>query len=110
MFLIAGLLVGDEKEVMNMTEEEMARAEGELRKLHENVRFYWSDQAEMEQAMASGEIVAAWGWMASVNNLTKNGVNVKFMAPKEGIMRDRPTSSRNTISSTPCSRPRPAST
>jgi spermidine/putrescine-binding protein len=82
---IAGLLVGA-KEVMNMTDEEMARAEGELRKLHENVRFYWSDQAEMEQAMASGEIVAAWGWMASVNNLSKNGVKVKFMNPKEGIM------------------------
>ena len=82
---IAGLLVGA-KSVMNLTDEEMAKAEGVLRQLHQNVRFYWSDQSQLEQAIASGEIVAAWGWMSSVVNLKKQGVNVKYMNPKEGIM------------------------
>jgi spermidine/putrescine transport system substrate-binding protein len=82
---IAGLLVGA-PDPMNMNDDEMAKAEGVLRQLHANVRFYWTDQSAMEQAMASGEVVAAWGWASSVNNLTKNGVKVKYMAPKEGIM------------------------
>ena len=29
--------------------------------------------------MASGEVVAAWGWMSSVNNLKKQGIDVAFM-------------------------------
>jgi spermidine/putrescine-binding protein len=82
---IAGLLVGA-KSVMDMTDDEMAKAEDLLRKLHQNVRFYWNDQSQLEQAIASGEVVAAWGWMGSVVNLTKNGVKVKYMNPKEGIM------------------------
>jgi spermidine/putrescine-binding protein len=82
---IAGLLTGAAS-VMDMTDEEMKRAEDELRKLHANVRFYWSDQAQLEQALASGEVVAAWGWMSSVNNLKKQGIDVKFMSPKEGIL------------------------
>jgi spermidine/putrescine transport system substrate-binding protein len=82
---IAGLLTGAAS-VMDMSDEEMKRAEDELRKLHANVRFYWSDQAQLEQALASGEVVAAWGWMSSVNNLKKQGIDVKFMNPKEGIL------------------------
>jgi spermidine/putrescine-binding protein len=82
---IAGLLVGAEK-VMDLSDEEMKQAEEELRKLHANVRFYWSDQAQLEQALASGEVVAAWGWMSSVNNLKKQGIDVKYMQPKEGVM------------------------
>src|SRR5262249_8198670 len=82
---IAGLLVGA-PDPMNMNDDEMGKAEGVLRQLHANVRFYWSDQSAMEQAMAAGEIVAAWGWASSVNNLTKQGVKVKYMSPKEGIM------------------------
>jgi spermidine/putrescine transport system substrate-binding protein len=82
---IAGLLTGA-KNPMDMNDEEMGRAEEVLRKLHENVRFYWSDQAQLEQALASGEVVAAWGWMSSVNNLKKQGIDVSYMTPKEGIM------------------------
>jgi spermidine/putrescine-binding protein len=82
---IAGLLVGA-KDPMDMNDEEMAKAEGVLRRLHANVRFYWQDQTTMEQALASGEVVASWAWASSAINLTKEGVKVKYMAPKEGIM------------------------
>ena len=82
---IAGLLVGAQ-DPMNMDDAEMAKAEGVLRQLHANVRFYWSDESALEQALASGEVVAAWGWASAVNNLTKSGIKVKYMSPKEGIM------------------------
>jgi spermidine/putrescine transport system substrate-binding protein len=82
---IAGLLTGAANP-MDMNDDEMGRAEDVLRQLHANVRFYWSDQAQLEQALASGEVVAAWGWMSSVNNLKKQGIDVAYMTPKEGVM------------------------
>ena len=36
--------------------------------------------------MASGEVVAAYGWNASVALLRKEGVDVALMKPKEGII------------------------
>jgi spermidine/putrescine transport system substrate-binding protein len=48
------------------------------------LRFYWGELAPMEQALASGEIVAAYSWNSSAVNLKKQGVPVKFMDPKEG--------------------------
>ena len=79
---IAGLLTGAENP-MDMNDDQMGRAEEVLRKLHQNVRFYWSDQAQLEQAMASGEVVAAWGWMSSVNNFKKQGIDVAFMTQRK---------------------------
>jgi spermidine/putrescine-binding protein len=82
---IAGLLTGAENP-MDMDDAQMKEAETILRRLHANMRFYWTDQSELEQAMAAGEVVAAWGWGSSVVNLTKQNVPIKMMNPKEGIM------------------------
>lgn len=48
------------------------------------LRFYWRDPAEMEHALASGEIVAAFAWNASVRRVSEMGVPVRFMEPREG--------------------------
>lgn len=82
---IAGLLVGA-RDTMRMTDEELARAEDALRKLRDNLRFYWTDPAELEQGLASGEIVAGWGWGSSMANLKRENVPVAYMNPKEGVM------------------------
>ncbi|GAB4383169.1 ABC transporter substrate-binding protein [Albidovulum sp.] len=48
-------------------------------------RFLWSDPTEAEQAMASGEIVAAYAWNALVKNLRDQGIAVEYARPKEGF-------------------------
>jgi spermidine/putrescine transport system substrate-binding protein len=42
--------------------------------------------ASVEQALASGELVAATTWNASLVNLKAQGLPVAFMNPKEGAM------------------------
>jgi spermidine/putrescine transport system substrate-binding protein len=50
------------------------------------LRMYTSDMASLEQAMASGEIVAAMTWNDAYAALKSQGVPVTYMlAPKEGI-------------------------
>lgn len=48
-------------------------------------RFLWSDPSEVQQAMASGEIVAAYAWNDLVKNLKAEGVPVEYASPKEGM-------------------------
>ncbi len=70
----------------NLSDEDLVVLRKTLQDLNKNVRFYWSDPTELEQAMASGEIVAAPGWNASVSALRSQGIPVAFMQPKEGII------------------------
>lgn len=82
----AAALVAGAKNPFAMTEEELAKVGELLRKQRELVRFYWDDPAEAEQALASGEVVAAYTWNQSEVNLKKQGVPVKYARPKEGIL------------------------
>ena len=50
------------------------------------IRFYWDSNSTVEQALASGELVASTGWNSSVVALSGQGVNIKLANPKEGIM------------------------
>ena len=50
------------------------------------LRFYTNDTTSWEQALASGELVAAALWNDSPLNLRKQGIPVAFMNPKEGPM------------------------
>jgi len=70
----------------DLSDADMEVLRESLKKLNDNVRFYWSDPTELEQALASGEIVAATGWNASVSALRAQGLPVSFMDPKEGII------------------------
>jgi len=47
-------------------------------------RFLWNDASELQQAMASGEVIAAYAWNDVVKNLTKEGIPVAYAKPKEG--------------------------
>jgi len=57
-----------------------------LRKQRPLIRTYTDDPATWEQALASGEIVAAMSWNASARDLKKQGIPVKFAMPKEGAL------------------------
>lgn len=81
---VVGLVIGAE-DPFNMTEEEFARAAEKLRQQRKLLRFYWTDTTAIEQALASGELVASYAWNSSYQNLRKEGVPVAYMKPKEGI-------------------------
>lgn len=81
--LVAGLMNGV-TDVYNMTEDQISAAAETLRKQRDLNRFYWNEITSMEQAMASGEIVASVGWASSAVAMKANGVPVAMLHPKEG--------------------------
>ena len=50
------------------------------------IRTYTDDTTTLEQALASGEMVAAMTWNSSAVQLQSEGVPVKFAKPKEGAL------------------------
>jgi spermidine/putrescine transport system substrate-binding protein len=68
-----------------LTDEQFAAAAEWLRKVHPNVRSYWSDPSELSQLMASGEVQVAWSWNDPVAILLGENFPVGFnRAPAEG--------------------------
>ena len=57
-----------------------------LRKQRPLIRVYTDDVTSLEQALASGELVAAMTWNASAVTLKAEGVPVAFAKPKEGAL------------------------
>lgn len=85
LLIPAALYIGAENP-WNMTDEELAAAREALLTQKSLARFYWSSQTDMEQAFASGEIVAAYGWNASVALLRKQGIDMAMVKAREGIV------------------------
>ena len=44
------------------TMDDLDKASAFLRKVHQNVRTYWQDGAEVHSLMTSGEIALSWSW------------------------------------------------
>jgi spermidine/putrescine transport system substrate-binding protein len=83
--LIVATMLGI-KDPNHMSKEDLDRIKAKLLEQKPLLRFYWNDQTSMEQAMASGEIVASSAWNGSAATLSDQGVPVKFVAPKEGAL------------------------
>ncbi|WP_282606891.1 extracellular solute-binding protein [Pelagibius sp. Alg239-R121] len=77
-YAMASLAIGL-RDWTNMTDAQFKEASAYLRKLHKNVRFYWSDPGQLDQALASGEIVAGWGWNQTELNLLANKTPATMM-------------------------------
>lgn len=84
--LISGGLYIGAADPWEMTDAELEKAKEALVAQKPLLRFYWSSQTDMEQAFANGEIVAAYGWNASVAMLRKQGLDMAMMKAKEGIV------------------------
>jgi spermidine/putrescine transport system substrate-binding protein len=69
-----------------LSDEQLAAIKPMLVKQREIMPFFWQDATQIEQALASGELVAAYAWNGSVTALKKQGLPVKYMNPKEGIL------------------------
>lgn len=83
--VIAALIAGIQ-DPWNMNDDELAQSLEIMKKMNANMRFYWTDSTQIEQAMASGELVAATTWNESVLKLQNQGIPVAYMTPKEGIL------------------------
>ena len=84
--LVAGLCQGYGEDSFDMSDEMLTEIRPLVEKQARLVRFYWNDLTEVENAMANGEIVAAYAWNSAVKNLKEQGIPVAFAVPKEGIL------------------------
>jgi len=83
---IAGLMLGlTPQQIWEMTDEQIAATKPLVQKLVKNCRFIWSDPTQLNQALATGEVVAGYAWNETVKSLRAEGVPVKYAVPKEGI-------------------------
>ena len=70
----------------SITEEDVETVNALLRRQRPMVRLYTSDVTTMEQALASGEVVAGMTWNDTATSLKNQGLPVKFANPKEGAL------------------------
>jgi spermidine/putrescine transport system substrate-binding protein len=68
------------------TDESIEKVAELMRKQRPLVRLYTDDMTSVEQALASGELVAAMTWNASPTRLKAKGVPVEFAVPKNGAL------------------------
>ncbi len=84
-FALGALVVGV-RDWTQMTDAEFQAAAAFLREVAPNVRMYWTDNTELAQAMATGEIVLAWGWNETPTHLQADGYPVAMHKnTEEGI-------------------------
>lgn len=72
-YALASLAIGL-KDWTTMTDAQFKEASDFLRQVHKNVRLYWTDNTEVSQAMASGEVDLAWAWNETVTTLQADGI------------------------------------
>jgi len=66
--------------------EVMKAIEAKMTEQRALLRFYWNDPTQLTQAMATGEVAIAFAWPSVYKDLKKQGIPVKYMRPKEGVM------------------------
>ena len=83
---VAGLVAGFRDAAYSMNDEQLQVAKELLSKQRPLLRFYWTDITAVDQGLASGELVASYAWNSSLKRLKEQGLDVKMMNPKEGIL------------------------
>ena len=83
---VAGLVAGYRDAAYAMDDEQLAVARDLLAQQRPLLRFYWTDVSLVDQGLASGELVATYGWNASLKRMREQGLDVRMMTPKEGIL------------------------
>jgi spermidine/putrescine transport system substrate-binding protein len=78
-YALAALATGNKANYTDMTDEQFQAASDWLRSIHPNIRFYWSDAGQLDQALASGEIEMGWAWNQTELNLIWNETPAKMM-------------------------------
>jgi spermidine/putrescine transport system substrate-binding protein len=69
----------------NMSDDELQEVtDFMIEKKKRNVRRIWSNQADMEQDMASGNALISYSWASSWVNLKNKDIDVVYLNPREG--------------------------
>ncbi len=74
-YALASLAIGV-KDWTKLTDEQFLQASDFLRAVHKNVRLYWTDNTDLSQAIAGGEVDLAWAWNETATTLAADGVPV----------------------------------
>lgn len=82
---IAARILGYDNYVA-LSDEQLAAIKPMIAKQRDILRFYWGDATQIEQALASGEVVAAYAWNDTYKKLKDMGLSVAYMTPKEGML------------------------
>jgi spermidine/putrescine transport system substrate-binding protein len=69
----------------NMSDDQWQKVELKLRELVRQARFISSDDTQLVQGLASGEIVAAMSWRVTYATLHREGKSVAYMSPPGGM-------------------------
>ncbi|PZX13637.1 spermidine/putrescine transport system substrate-binding protein [Palleronia aestuarii] len=67
----------------SVTDAQFEAASDWLRNVHENLRTYWTDPAELAQLLASGEVQIAWAWNETLPTLAEEGFPIGFARETE---------------------------
>lgn len=74
-YALASLAIGV-KDWTKLTDDQFKQASDFLRAVHQNVRLYWTDNTDLSQAIAGGEVDLAWAWNETATTLAADGVPV----------------------------------
>ncbi len=74
-YALASLAIGV-KDWTKLTDDQFKQASDFLRAVHKNVRLYWTDNTDLSQALAAGEVDLAWAWNETPTTLAADGVPV----------------------------------
>lgn len=67
------------------TQADFEKASDWLRAAHQNVRAYWTDGAELQQLMGTGEVLVSWSWNEIPVQMAAEGLPIAFeREPQEG--------------------------
>jgi spermidine/putrescine transport system substrate-binding protein len=69
----------------NMSGAQWEKVQDKLRQLVKQTRFISSDDTELVQGLASGEIAAAMSWRVTYSTLHRENKNVAYMNPPGGL-------------------------
>lgn len=79
------LLATGVKDWTNVSDAQFKAAADWLRKVHPNVKAYWSDPSQLSQLMVSGDVLVAWSWNDTISLLKAQNFPIAFQRQaKEG--------------------------
>lgn len=74
------------KDPFNLDEQALQQVKKLLIAQKANNRAYWKNIADLRAMFANGEVVAAWATLSVVAPVRKNGVDIRWVWPKEGAL------------------------
>jgi spermidine/putrescine-binding protein len=84
-YALASLVIGL-KDWTKMTDAQFQEASAFLRDVHKNIRFYWTDDTDLNQAFIGNEVDLVWGWNETFVTLKGQGMPIAMNRDtKEGI-------------------------